>query len=70
MVNRLRFQHAFRCPRTGIDVSRPSPDPAVDPSVYTLVMCPACWRPHLINESTGQLISERPSLEPAKKPAP
>jgi hypothetical protein len=54
--------HIFRCTRTGmnIQVSLPDAGPA-DRSgdSYEAVSCPACARLHLVNKTTGKILSEQ-----------
>ncbi len=49
----------FKCPFTGRTCPGPfEPDPDTDPSMYELVVCPACGLAHLLNKATGRLLSE------------
>lgn len=56
-------QIIFRCPNTGLNVQHwLADDPKPDASAYELVDCAACWRPHFINKSTGELLSHRSTI--------
>jgi hypothetical protein len=50
----------FRCTRTGMNVQVYMPDvaPTDHPDSYESVTCPACGRIHLINKTTGKLLSD------------
>jgi len=53
--------HIFRCTRTGmnVQVSLPDASPADRGDSYEAVSCPACARLHLVNKTTGKMLSEK-----------
>jgi len=60
LKGRRTSDSTIRCPRTGLNVSRPLvPDPEADPIAYDYVPCPACGLSHLVNKSTGKLIADK-----------
>jgi len=60
LKGRRTSDSTIRCPRTGLNVSRPLvPDPEADPIAYDYVPCLACGLSHLVNKSTGKLIADK-----------
>jgi hypothetical protein len=56
----------FRCPTTGLTVQstltlEPDPD---HPTRYEAIICPACRKVHLVNVTTGQLLSDEQRKAP------
>jgi hypothetical protein len=58
--NRCMGKLIYRCTRTGmnVQVEMPEPAPTDPPDSYESVTCPACSRIHLINKTTGRLLSD------------
>lgn len=52
----------FKCVRTGMNVQvcipRAAPNDDENPDCYEVVTCPACCRMHLVNKSTGKMLSD------------
>ena len=51
----------FRCVRTGLNVQVWLPDaaPTGRADSYEVVTCPACARLHLVNKTTGRMLSDK-----------
>ncbi len=51
----------FRCVRTGLNVQVWLPDaaPTGRADSYEVVTCPACARLHLVNQTTGRMLSDK-----------
>ena len=51
----------IRCPRTGLNVQvwLPEGAQADPPDTYEAVNCPGCVGLHLVNKTTGKLLSEK-----------
>ncbi len=53
----------FRCMQTGMNVQVHLPDDDADhPDSYVTVSCPACATIHLINKTTGRLLSDKENV--------
>jgi len=59
----------FRCSQTGSNVQLPLSDsPSTDSAdSYEAVACPACGRVHLVNKTTGKMLSEAKMLNDKEK---
>jgi hypothetical protein len=51
----------FRCARTGLNVQvwLPETAPTDRTDSYEAVTCPACARLHLVNQTTGRMLSDK-----------
>lgn len=51
----------FRCSETGSNVQfgLSEPPPADRADSYQVVACPACGRLHLVNKTTGRMLSDK-----------
>jgi hypothetical protein len=51
----------FRCAPTGLNVQVWLPDepPTERTDSYEVVTCPACGRVHLVNKTTGKMLSDK-----------
>ena len=51
----------FRCVQTGINVQvwLPETAPTERTDSYEAVTCPACGRVHLVNTTTGKMLSDK-----------
>ena len=51
----------FRCAQTGMNVQvwLPETAPTDRTDSYEVVTCPACGRIHLVNKTTGKMLSDK-----------
>ncbi len=60
----------FRCPVTRQQVQgqaesdKPAAAPTIGKTSYRAIPCPACGQVHIVNPSTGKLLSEERSRKP------
>ncbi len=54
----------FQCTGTGLTVQVWLTDEAVDADSYEAVTCPACARVHLVNKTTGKMLSDKEEKMP------
>jgi hypothetical protein len=57
----MTVPYIYKCPTTGLDIQGMRDDGATPTGTtrrFELVHCPACGRPHIVEPTTGRLLSD------------